>query len=214
MAPKPPAKPTTPGKGKPAAAAPPAKKEAAPAKKDPKSEVGGSNEPEVAAATSNVAAPKNKEEVLAQVNLDGLPHCPNDQILEILREKYETLVSVFIHYCKQSECKTLEQATRLRLCTPRPPPAPAPRLWPPRLPPPPPPSAAAQQRREQQRKRCSAEGGGGGGGCGGCCLRQRWVAAADGTSNTRRCDCVCCAGAVGSGGPATASHKRARWPAA
>lgn len=63
----------------------------------------------------NVAPPKNKEEVLAQVNLDGLPHCPNEQIIEILKECYETLVSVFIHYSKQSECKTVEQATRLRL---------------------------------------------------------------------------------------------------
>ena len=76
-------------------------------------------EPQAAAAVSNASAPKNKEEVLAQVNLDGLPHCPNDQILEILREKYETLVAVFIHYCKQSECKTLEMSTRLRLGAPR-----------------------------------------------------------------------------------------------
>ena len=52
---------------------------------------------------------------MAQVNLDGLPHCPNEQIIEILKERYETLVSVFIHYSKQSECKTIEQATRLRL---------------------------------------------------------------------------------------------------
>jgi len=66
----------------------------------------------------NVAPPKNKEEVLAQVNLDGLPHCPNEQIIEILKECYETLVSVFIHYSKQSECKTVEQATRLRLGAP------------------------------------------------------------------------------------------------
>ena len=80
---------------------------------------GKKDEPEEVAtpavATTAASAPKNKEEVLAQVNLDGLPHCPNDQILELLREKYETLVAVFIHYCKQSECKTLEQATRLRL---------------------------------------------------------------------------------------------------
>jgi hypothetical protein len=93
----------------------PAAAKAAPAKgKTPEKEVDApSNEPSVPHTAT--AAPKNKEEVLAQVNLDGLPHCPNDQILEILREKYETLVAVFIHYCKQSECKTLEQATRLRL---------------------------------------------------------------------------------------------------
>ena len=116
MAPKPAAKPTTPGTAPKGAA--PAKGKDAPAKgKDDAPEDGG------AAAPTSMAAPKNKEEVLAQVNLDGLPHCPNEQILEILREKYETLVAVFIHYCKQSECKTLEQATRLRLgaLTPLPP---------------------------------------------------------------------------------------------
>lgn len=105
MAPKGGAKPATPGK---AAAGKGGKGDK---KKD-------DSEPEAsttAVAHSATAAPKNKEEVLAQVNLDGLPHCPNDQILEILREKYETLVAVFIHYCKQSECKTLEMATRLRL---------------------------------------------------------------------------------------------------
>ena len=88
-----------------------------------KGKKGKEAEAEVSTGATPVAsrpAPKNKEEVLAQVNLDGLPHCPNDQILEILREKYDRLVAVFIHYCKQSECKTLEQATRLRLGTPRP----------------------------------------------------------------------------------------------
>ena len=105
MAPKAPAK--APAKS-PKAAAPPAKDEKGKGKDD------APPEPTASVPTATTA-PKNKEEVLAQVNLDGLPHCPNDQILEILREKYETLVAVFIHYCKQSECKTLEQATRLRL---------------------------------------------------------------------------------------------------
>ena len=71
-------------------------------------------------ATVNSALPQNKDEVLAQVNLEGLPHCPNEQIIEILKDKYENLVAVFVHYCKQSECKTLEQATRLRLGAPWP----------------------------------------------------------------------------------------------
>ena len=103
MAPKAGGKPTTPGKGAPAKG-----------KKDDKKEE-AADQPAPTVTATAAAAPKNKEEVLAQVNLDGLPHCPNDQILELLREKYETLVAVFIHYCKQSECKTLEQATRLRL---------------------------------------------------------------------------------------------------
>ena len=64
---------------------------------------------------TTMAAPKNKEEVLAQVNLDGLPNCPADAIIEILRGKYEALVAIFIHYCKHSECKTMEMSTRLRL---------------------------------------------------------------------------------------------------
>ena len=89
--------------------------------KDRKDDGDGPAEPAAAAAS----APKNKEEVLAQVNLDGLPHCPTEQILELLREKYDTLVAVFIHYCKQSECKTLEQATRLRLRAPSRSPQPA-----------------------------------------------------------------------------------------
>jgi hypothetical protein len=62
-----------------------------------------------------MAAPKNKEEVLAQVNLDGLPDCPVDQITEILRGKYDDLVKIFINYCKHSDCKTMETSTRLRL---------------------------------------------------------------------------------------------------
>lgn len=114
MAPKPPAKaPATPGK-KPAAA--PAKKpEAAPAKGGPAAPPASEPATGGGGTATGVAPPKNKEEVLAQVNLDGLPHCPNEQIIEILKERYDNLVSVFIHYCKQSECKTIEQATRLRL---------------------------------------------------------------------------------------------------
>ena len=81
----------------------------------------GKDETPVSAPTTqtNTSAPQNKEEVLSQVNLEGLPHCPNEQIIEIIKDKYENLVAVFIHYCKTSECKTLEMATRLRLgaCT-------------------------------------------------------------------------------------------------
>ena len=66
-------------------------------------------------APTTMAAPKNKEEVLAQINLDGLPNCPAEQILEICRSKYEPLVHVFIHYCKFSDCKTMESSTRLKL---------------------------------------------------------------------------------------------------
>ena len=96
MAPK--GKPTTPGKGGKGG------KDAGPAE-----------DAGAAKAASAASAPKNKDEVLAQINLDGLPHCPTDQIIELVRDKYDVLVAVFIHYCKQSECKTLEQATRLRL---------------------------------------------------------------------------------------------------
>ena len=49
------------------------------------------------------------------MNLDGLPNCPNDQIIEILRSKYDTLIAIFCHYCKFSECKTMEMSTRLKL---------------------------------------------------------------------------------------------------
>ena len=76
---------------------------------------GGEEGATPAAHATNANQPQNKEEVLAQINLDGLPHCPNDQIIELVRDKYDTLVAVFIHYCKTSECKTLEMATRLRL---------------------------------------------------------------------------------------------------
>ncbi len=108
MAPKPAAK---------APAKPPAKSPTAPAKKDaPAADAPAA--PTAAANQSGLSPPKNKEEVLAQVNLDGLPHCPNEQIIEIIKERYETLVSVFIHYSKQSECKTIEQGSRLRLGAP------------------------------------------------------------------------------------------------
>ena len=75
----------------------------------------GGDDATPAAHATNANQPQNKEEVLAQINLEGLPHCPTEQIIEIVKDKYEQLVAVFIHYCKQSECKTLEQATRLRL---------------------------------------------------------------------------------------------------
>ena len=104
------------GAPKPGAASPPAKQASAPAK-DAKAAAPGTEAPAGGGNTAGLSPPKNKEEVLAQVNLDGLPHCPNEQIVEILKERYETLVSVFIHYSKQSECKTIEQATRLRLGT-------------------------------------------------------------------------------------------------
>ena len=77
-------------------------------------------------APTTLAAPKNKEEVLAQVNLEGLPNCPAEEIITILRGKYEDLVKVFIYYCKFSDCKTMEVATRLKLgarAAPRQPPA-------------------------------------------------------------------------------------------
>ena len=112
MAPKAaPKAPPTPGKKAPVA---PGKKEAG-TKGDT-----GPTEPSATAPISagGASLPKNKEEVLAQVNLDGLPHCPTDQIIDILRERYEVLTSVFINYCKQSECKTFEMATRLRLGAP------------------------------------------------------------------------------------------------
>ena len=112
MAPKPAAK----APAKPAAKAAPTPAKKADAPKDAKAGAPGAAEPSGGGGNAaGLNPPKNKEEVLAQVNLDGLPHCPNEQIIEILKERYETLVSVFIHYSKQSECKTIEQATRLRL---------------------------------------------------------------------------------------------------
>ena len=73
---------------------------------------GGDDAPVV----SNAAAPTNRDEVLAQVNLDGLPHCPTEQIIDTLKERYEQLVAVFVQYCKMgSECATITAATRLKL---------------------------------------------------------------------------------------------------
>ena len=105
MAPKPAAKPTTPGK-KPTGAG---KKGAGDAKP-----TGGDN-PSMDENPAAMSAPKNKEEVLAQVNLDGLPDCPVEQVIELLRGKYEPLAAIFVHYCKHSDCKTMELSTRLRL---------------------------------------------------------------------------------------------------
>ena len=104
MAPKPAAKPTTPGK-KPTGAG---KKGAGDAKP-----TGGDN-PAMDEPMA-MSAPKSKEEVLAQINLEGLPDCPTDQVVELLGGKYDPLVATFIHYCKHSDCKTMELSTRLRL---------------------------------------------------------------------------------------------------
>ena len=113
MAPKPTAKPTTPGK----------KPTGAGSKKDKDAKPTGSDMPVDDNASAVMSAPKNKEEVLQQVNLEGLPNCPTEQIIELLRGKYDVLVKVFAHYCKFSECKTLEMCTRLRLgACPSPPP--------------------------------------------------------------------------------------------
>ena len=60
-------------------------------------------------------APKNKEEALAQISFEGLPSCDPDAITAVLAKKYDELAKVFAHYCKFSECKTVEMATRLRL---------------------------------------------------------------------------------------------------
>ena len=105
MAPKPAAKPTTTTGKKPSGAG---------KKADSKADAVVSSVDDSAAPTT-MAAPKNKEEVLAQVNLDNLPNCPAEQIIEILRTKYDNLVYVFINYCKHSECKTMEMSTRLKL---------------------------------------------------------------------------------------------------
>lgn len=115
MAPKPTAKPVAAGK-KPTGAI------SAKGKPDAKTPSSGDAGAAGDESPTTMAAPKNKEEVLAQVNLDGLPNCPTDAIVEILRGKYETLVSIFINYCKHSDCKTLELSTRLRLGTRCPPP--------------------------------------------------------------------------------------------
>ena len=60
-------------------------------------------------------APTTKEEALQQISFDGLPTCPTEQIIDIIKSKYEILVKVFAHYCKYSDCATVEKATRLRL---------------------------------------------------------------------------------------------------
>ena len=68
------------------------------------------------AGASGSPAPTNTEEVLAAINLEGLPHCPTEQILDILKEKYSDLVAVFANYCKQgSECTTISSSTRLKV---------------------------------------------------------------------------------------------------
>ena len=59
--------------------------------------------------------PKNKEEALAQINFEGLPSCPTEDVINIMKDKYETIVKIFAYYCKYSECKTIEMATRMRL---------------------------------------------------------------------------------------------------
>ena len=47
-----------------------------------------------------MSTPKNKEEVLQQVNLEGLPNSPTEQIIKLLCGKNDVLVKVFAHYCK------------------------------------------------------------------------------------------------------------------
>jgi hypothetical protein len=59
--------------------------------------------------------PKNKDEVLQRVSFEGLPNPPAEQIVEILSKEYTRLVKIFAHYCKFSECATVEMATRIRL---------------------------------------------------------------------------------------------------
>ena len=107
MAPKPTSKPVAAGKKPTGAISAKGKADA----KTPSSDMAASGDD----SPTTMAAPKNKEEVLAQVNLDGLPDCPTDAIVEILRGKYDQLVAIFINYCKHSECKTLEMSTRLKL---------------------------------------------------------------------------------------------------
>ena len=67
-------------------------------------------------SSSTYIPPTNMEEVLKAVNLDGLPHCPTDEVMATLKDKYEQLVAVFVQYCKLgSECATIAAATRLKL---------------------------------------------------------------------------------------------------
>lgn len=62
-----------------------------------------------------MAAPKSKEEALAQIDVEGLPNCTPEPIADLLGDKYDTLVKVFANYCKCSECKSVEMSTRLKL---------------------------------------------------------------------------------------------------
>ena len=59
--------------------------------------------------------PKTKEEALAQISFEGLPSCATEEVVAVMRDKYDTIAKVFAHYCKFSECKTVEMATRMRL---------------------------------------------------------------------------------------------------
>ena len=48
--------------------------------------------------------------------MEGLPHCPTEQIIDILKDKYDQLAAVFAQYCKQgSECTTIASSTRLKI---------------------------------------------------------------------------------------------------
>ena len=71
-------------------------------------------EPEV----NLLKAPENQAQVLAQVSLDGLP-CPSadveEAIVQLLNVKYDTVAQIFAHYCRASECTTVQTATTLRL---------------------------------------------------------------------------------------------------
>lgn len=62
-----------------------------------------------------VSPPTNKEEALAQMSFDGLPSCNAAEVRTMVGKKYGELVKIFAHYCKFSECTTVEMATRLSL---------------------------------------------------------------------------------------------------
>lgn len=49
------------------------------------------------------------------MSFDGLLTCPTEEIISILEGKYKTICKIFAHYCKYSECRTIEMATRIRL---------------------------------------------------------------------------------------------------
>lgn len=95
---------------KPTGANTPKVKDAAKSAKDTSADVDSSDGAEVMHA-----APTNKEEALGQISFDGLPSCPSEDISTLVGKKYEELVKIFAHYCKASECKTVEMATRMRL---------------------------------------------------------------------------------------------------